>query len=81
MDRESPCWVVAYNEMAAKTAAYILFDVYDSYCLWTLNRYMIAGGGGGGRHLDLRRVLGSEGNGMESRRRLDATESSRFRNL
>lgn len=29
LDPASPWWVVANSELAAKTAAFVLFDVYD----------------------------------------------------
>lgn len=41
MNSESPWWVVAYTEMDAKTAVYILFEVYDSCRLRALSRDMI----------------------------------------
>lgn len=38
---DSGWWVVAYTEMAAKTAAFVLFDAYDQFRLWALSSLMI----------------------------------------
>lgn len=35
-DLESGWWVVAYTELVRKTAAFVLFEGYDSYRLWAL---------------------------------------------
>lgn len=43
MGSESPWLVVAYTEMAAKTAAYILFNLYDSCRIWALSHDMSEG--------------------------------------
>lgn len=42
-DPESPWWVVAYTELSAKKAAYILFEVYESCRLWKLSHEIIHG--------------------------------------
>lgn len=61
--------------MAVKTAAYILFEMYDSCRLWKLSHNTIEGV----RLLNLRQVLCKVRNAIECRCLLDAIESSRFR--
>lgn len=73
----SPWWVCGYTELAAKTAAFILFVVYDSCLLGALSREMIEGI----RRLNFRSELGNSGNLSECRRLLAAIKSSRFREL
>lgn len=41
-DPKSGWWVVAYTAFAAKTAAFLLCEVYDSFHLWALSAEMIA---------------------------------------
>lgn len=48
---------MAYSELVAKTAAFILFEVYDSCTLWALRKGMVRGI----TRLDLRTVLGNAG--------------------
>ena len=76
-DPQSGWWVVAYTEFAAKTAAFILFEVYDSYRLWALSGVMIANI----RALDLPRVLGSRANADELERLLRVIERTDFSKL
>ena len=40
-DPQSGYWVIAYTEWVVKVAAFVLFDVYDSYRLWALSPAMI----------------------------------------
>lgn len=77
MDPKSPWLVWAYTELAAKTAAFILFEVYESCRVWALSRNMIQGI----RRLDLKTILGNAGNANECLSLIDTIESSRFRDL
>lgn len=59
--RESGWWVVAYSEYAARVAAFILGEVYDSLLLWRAPPELITLI----RSLDLTFVLGNEENVAE----------------
>lgn len=76
-DPESSWWIVAYMKLAAKTAAYILFEVDDSCRLWRLSREMIQDI----RRLDLQTILGNTDNARECLSLINAIERSRFRQL
>lgn len=69
-DPFSGYWVVVYTEFIAKMAAYVLWDVYDTYRLWymspTARRYA--------RELDLSSVLGSRANQEEFCRLMDVID-------
>lgn len=58
MRRESGWWVVAYTEMVCRTAALLLFDVYDSLRLWWVPQATIDAW----RNIDLVSILGSQAN-------------------
>lgn len=77
LNTESPWWVVAYTELAVKTAAFVLFDVYDPCHLWSLSHEMIQGI----RCLDLETFLGNAGNAREFLALIVEIEWSRFRDL
>ena len=74
MDQSSGLWVIAYTGFAAKTACYILQEVYDHYRLWSLSKAMLAAID----RLDLRVVLGSQHNVDELVRLLDVIRSTDF---
>lgn len=65
--QDSGWWVVAYTQMAAKSAAFILFDVYDQFSLWALSPHMIEHI----RAFDLQAVLGNRQNANESLKDFD----------
>ena len=77
LDQNSGWWVVAYTEHIAKTAAFILFDVYDSLRLWALSPRTISFC----RELDLVPVLGNDANVQEFHdllRVIEATDYTRY---
>lgn len=59
----------------AKTAAFILFEVYDSCKLWALSKELTRGI----RRLDSKIFLGNEGNVTECLSLIYAIERSKFR--
>ena len=73
-DPQSGYWVVAYTEWVVKVAAFILFDVYDSYRLWALSPAMIEAIG----QLNLDQALGNRENARELRRLVAVIENTRF---
>ena len=73
-DRYSGWWVVAYTELIAKTAAFVLFDTYDSLRLWSLSKRCIAFC----RQLDLVPVLGNAENAREFMDLLNLIEETDF---
>lgn len=75
--RDSGWWVVAYTEMAAKTAAFVLFDAYDQFRLWALSSLMIEHI----RALDLVAVLGNRQNADELLEFLLKIEATNFASL
>lgn len=77
LDLDSPWWIVTYTKLAPKTAAFVLFDVYDSCRLWALSREMIQGI----LYLNLKTVLINVGNERECLTLIDAIERSYFRDL
>lgn len=77
MDPASLWWTVAYTKLAAKTAALVLLELFDSCRLWDLSHEMIEGM----RRLNLQSVLGNNRNASERCRFLDAIGTSRFRDL
>ena len=74
MDPNSGWSVVAYTEMVAKTAAFVLMDAYHNYRLWALSPDSIEGI----RALDLVRVLGNQANADECLKFLDIIEATNF---
>ena len=40
-DTDSGWWVVAYTELAIKTAAYVFMNLYDTFRLWAHSRHMM----------------------------------------
>lgn len=68
LDRWSPCWVVAYTELSTKTAAFILFEFFDSCNLWALGKEIVPSI----RRLDLRHVLRNASNVTECLSLLEA---------
>lgn len=58
LEPRSGWWVIAYTEYTARTAAYIMFDVYDSYLLWDLLPTML----GFLETINLLPALGSQAN-------------------
>lgn len=73
-DPGSLWWVVAYTEIAAETAGFILFEVFDNCRLWALRRDMIQRI----RRLSLKTVIGNAGNARECLSLVEAIERSRF---
>jgi len=73
-DPQSGYWVVAYTEWVVKVAAFVLFDVYDSYRLWALSPAMIEALG----QLNLDQALGNRENARELRRLVAVIENTRF---
>ena len=41
LNPQSGWWVVAATEFAAKTAAFLLFEVYDNFRLWSVPQFLI----------------------------------------
>ena len=77
LDPRSGYWRIAYTECAACVAAYILFEMYDTYRLWALSPDLIRDI----RALDLVRVLGSQRNADELRRLLTVIETTNLAEL
>ena len=74
MDPDSGWWVVAYTEMAVKTACFVLMDVYDNYRLWSLSPHMIDCM----KQLDLSVSLGNAASVADFTRLLDVIEGTKF---
>ena len=77
LDRRSGWWVVAYTDNAAKTAAFILMDVYDNLRLRWLPTALIEGI----RRLPLLQILGNRSNVQELHRLLRVIEKTKFEKL
>ena len=58
MRHESGLWVVAFTEQECKVAAFLMFDVFDSFRLWWVSPTFIVAM----KALDLSFVLGSQVN-------------------
>ena len=68
---------MAYTEHAAKTAVFILMDVYDNLRLWWLPAALIEGI----RRLSLLQILGNNANVQELHRLLRVIETTEFEKL
>lgn len=76
-DPNSGIWVVAFTEMVAKTASFIIQEVYDNYRLWALSPHTIRFA----RELDLKPVLGNQANVEEFLSLLRVIETTDFGSL
>lgn len=76
-DPNSGYWVVAYTEMVIKTAAFLLFEVYDNFRLWALSPHTIEFI----RTLDLDSALGSRSNATEILRLCTVIENKDYTRL
>lgn len=77
MDPGSPGCVLVYTELVLKTAAYILYKLYDTCRIWLLSRKMIQGI----RRFDQKTLLGNAANASEYLSLVDVIEDSRFWDL
>ena len=77
LDRRSGWLVVAYTKHAAKTAVFILMDVYDNLRLWRLPTALIEGI----RRLPLLLILGNRANVQELLRILRVIETTELDKL
>ena len=74
-DPRSPFWIIGYTDHAAKSACWLLQDVYDRFRLWCFSsdlREAI-------RELDLTAVLGSKHNQDEVHRLLTVMDNTDYR--
>jgi len=74
-NRNSGWWVAAYTEYAARAAAFVLSEVYDSLMLWRLPSALVALI----RSLDLSFVLGNQANVDELEGLLQVVMNTDFR--
>jgi hypothetical protein len=74
MDPNSGYWVVAYTELVAKAAAYLLFEVWDVYRLWAMSPDMLINM----EKLDLEVVFGNASSADELRRLMAVIRGTNF---